>query len=68
MSEKDERAPENLYRNYIGFQSATNHLLRGQNDIIKADISIEFTVKKREAESQKTRETKLFSRLERKQC
>lgn len=44
VSEKDERAPENLYRNYIGFQLATNHLLRGQNDIIKADISIEFSV------------------------
>lgn len=54
VSEKDERAPENLYRNYIGLQSTTNHLLRGQNDIIKADISIEFTVgknKKRKEES-----------------
>lgn len=43
MSKKDERAPQNLYRNYIGLQSATNHLLRGQNDIMKAEISIEFT-------------------------
>lgn len=56
MSEKDERAPENLYRNYIGFQSATNHLLRGQNDIIKADISIEFTVEKSEGAGQRDRE------------
>ena len=43
VSEKDERAPQNLYRNYIGPHSAANHLLRGQNDIIKAKISIEFS-------------------------
>lgn len=50
MSEKDERAPKIYIVITLGYSHQPNHLLRGQNDIMKADVSIEFTEKGRERE------------------